>query len=400
MVLKSTIKDIVTSQRDNLQKSDLGVIRDLLAEIDLDIPYVYTISGIRRCGKSTLLRQLIKKVKNYYYFNFEDLRLADFKLNDFLKLEQVFKELYGESDYYFFDEIQNIDGWERYIRQLHDEEKKVIITGSNASLLSRELGTKLTGRHITKELYPFSYKEMLRFVDRKPTVETLLMYQKSGGFPNYIKYGREEILQDIFRDILFRDIIVRYGIREDKTIQDLARHIISNAGKEFSYNKLRSYFNIGSTNSVTSYVSYLEDSYLIFTLAKFDYSLKKQLINNKKAYPIDTAMANINSVTFSEDKGRLLETMILLELKRRNNEVYYFRDKNECDFIVCTNGKPVEAIQVCYELTESNKDREIKGLDEAVDSLKLKKGTIITFDQDDRVENKKLIPAWKWLSGR
>ena len=198
-----------------------------------------------------------------------------------------------------------------------------------------------------------------------------------------------------------RDIVVRHKLRESRTVKKMALYLISNVGKEFSYNKLKSIFELGSINTAISFVSYFEDSYLIFIVPKFDYSLKKQLINPKKAYSIDNGLSNANSASFSSDRGRMLENSVFLHLRRKYSEIFYFKEKKECDFVVKEKNKVVMAVQVCYKLHEDNQEREVGGLVEALEKFNLEEGLILTFDQEDelKVENKKIVlkPAWKWM---
>jgi len=397
MILKDKLREIVKLQRTELEKQDVGVQRRLIKFLDMKSPHALTISGIRRCGKSTMLKQITRRLNSFYYFNFEDQRALDFEVSDFEKLDEIFHELYGNSNYYLFDEVQNVPGWERFVRTMQDSGKKFVITGSNASLLSRELGTKLTGRHLMNELFPFSYSEMLKLTNKKQSLSSFEDYFYRGGFPEYLKYGNGAILQQVFNDIIVRDIVARYGLKNVKIVKELAIYLLTNIGKEFSYNKLKKLFNFGSANTVISYVSYYEDSYLLFTVPKFDYSYKKQLVNPKKIYVIDAGLARANSISFSEDKGRILENLVFLHLRREYKNIYYFKGNNECDFLVKEKGKITQAIQVCYKLDEENKDREINGLKEAMDKFNLKRGLIITFNQEDRFKGIEVVPAWKWL---
>lgn len=397
MILRDTLKEIVKSQQKELKKQDIGIKRNLINFLDMKIPHVLILSGIRRCGKSTLLKQIMKNLKNYYYFNFEDQKALNFEVSDFEKLDDIFHELYGESKYYFFDEIQNIENWERFVRKMHDSGKKFIITGSNASLLSKELGTKLTGRHLMNELFPFSYFEMLKLTNNKQSLQSFKEYFFRGGFPEFLKYNNQAILQQVFKDILMRDIVVRYKLRNENVVETLAIYLLTNIGKEFSYNKLRKLFNLGSTNTLISYISYYEESYLFFTISKFNYSYKKQLVGPKKIYAIDSGLAYANSASFSKDKGRILENIVFLSLRRKYKKIYYFKEKYECDFLVKEKGKITKVIQVCYNLTEDNKEREINGLKEAINKFNLKEGTIITLNQNDQLGNIKVVAAWKYL---
>ncbi len=298
MVLQSTINQVFESQRDNNTSRDTGLKREALQDFPNLDAFALIVSGIRRCGKSTLLFQLLKeKYPGALYLNLEDPRLYEFELKDFVRVDKVIAAT--RSKVLLFDEIQIVPEWERYVRQKLDEGYKVIITGSNASLLSRELGTKLTGRHITKELFPFSYKEFILFRKLAPSPESLLQYLQTGGFPEFVKHGANEILNTVFDDILIRDIAVRYGIREVKMLQRLALHLISNVGNLITANKLKTLFEAGSVNTITEYLSHLEDSYLFYLVPKFSYSLRKQLVNPRKVYAVDTGMITVNSGSFT-----------------------------------------------------------------------------------------------------
>lgn len=397
MILKETLKDVVRLQRKEMEAADAGVTRNLLREIDLKMPHAAILSGVRRCGKSTLLRQLMEKTGKFYYFNFEDQRVLGFDAGDFERLDSVFQEETGKCRIYFFDEIQNVRGWERFVRRMQDLGKRFAITGSNASLLSKELGTKLTGRHITHELFPFSYDEMLELTSQRPGLKSFEEYMETGGFPEFLKYRKDEILQELLNDIIVRDIVTRYGLRETKTIKEMAIYLLTNAGNDFSFTNLARHFSLGSTNTAISYVSYFEDSYLLFTITKFDYSYRKQLVNPKKAYSIDVGLSRANSASFSKDRGRILENIVFLGLRKRYRNIYYFKGRRECDFLARNKERIEEAVQVCYELNEDNKERELSGLKEAMEKLGIRKGTIITLRQEDAMDGIKIRPAWKWL---
>ena len=210
MILKKELKNIVLSQRNTLETGFIGIKRDILKNIDMKSSHIIILSGIRRSGKSTLLYQIASELKEYYYFNFEDPSAINFELSDFIKLSEIFIELYGKKKIFFFDEIQNIPDWERAIRNLHDQGNKIVITGSNSSMLSQELGTKLTGRHLSYELFPFSFSEFLKFTKNKPSSDSFKSYMKFGGFPEFLKTKNITILQQNLRDIVYRDIIGRY----------------------------------------------------------------------------------------------------------------------------------------------------------------------------------------------
>lgn len=401
MILKETLRKIVVDQKTDLEFFEYGTEREGLGSIPLELPHAVIVSGIRRSGKSTLLHQILKKLPNYYYLNFEDTRLINFESGDFEKLDEVFHTEYGPSEFYLLDEIQNVKGWEIFVRSRLDRHKHLFITGSNASMLSKELGTRLTGRHINVELFPFSFGEALLFRKEIASPDSFEWYFKQGGFPDFIKYGRPEILRELFTDILQRDIISRHKIRETKALHELALYLLSNVGKEFSYNSLKKMFQFGSVNTPISFVSYLEDSYLLFTIPKFDYSLKKQMINEKKIYSIDNGLSNANSVSFSSNNGRMLENFVFITLRRSHKNIYYFRENGECDFLIKEDSRIIIAIQVAYELNEDNKKREIEGLLEAMRKFELREGFILTYNQEDEIdiEDKRIIikPVWKWI---
>ena len=399
MMLKNELKRIIIKQQLDLNK-DLGIKRDF--NLKLISKFCTIISGVRRGGKSTLVRQFLKNKTPIYYTYFEDINLAEFELKDFIKLEEIFKEEMGENGIFFFGEIQNIKGWEKYIRQLVDKNEKIIITGSNASMLSKELGTKLTGRHISQELYPFSYNEFLKLKNKNHSIPLFEEYLKKGGFAEYLKSDDSDILRNLFQDIFYRDILQRNEIRNETAIKTLLQYLISNIGKETSYNKLKDLIKVGSGNTVNQFMNCFEDAYLLFSLKKFDYSIKKQIINPKKIYCIDNAIIGENSFSFSENLGRIFENTAFLQLKRQNKEIFYHKNKYECDFLIFDKFKITQAIQICYELNEDNKEREINGLLEAMNEHKLKEGLLLTFDSEEtiNIEDKKIkiMPMYKWLS--
>jgi len=398
MILKSELRKIVNAQQSQIEK-DLGVARE--TELNLIPKFVSIISGIRRCGKSTFARQVLQNFESVYYLNFEDIRLAKFEPEDFIKAEEIFREEIGEAGIFFFDEIQLVEKWEQYIRYLVDNDEKVLVTGSNAAMLSRELGTKLTGRHLSKQLFPFSYREFLRLKSKEHTIHLFEDYLKTGGFPEFLKVGDTDILRHLFQDIFYRDILQRNDLRNENAVKSLLSYLISNIGKITSFTSLKQIAEVGSVNTITQLMHHFENAYFMFSLRKWDYSIKKQLLNPKKVYCIDNGFITVNSFSFSENKGRLLENLVFIELKRRNEEIYYFKEKGECDFVIKKGNSITEAIQVCYELNPDNQQREITGLTEALKSLRLQEGKILTFDQEDHFTQNgfsiSVVPVWKWL---
>lgn len=401
MITKENLKKVIIAQKESLSSLEEGIKRDKLNQINLKESFALVVSGIRRCGKSTLLTQLLRSQKKFYYLNLEDTRLEGFEVTDFNLTEEIFEELYGKGGVYFFDEIQNIEKWEKYIRSLVDKKTKVMITGSNASLLSRELGTRLTGRHMNCELFPFSYKEFISFTKQKANEESYKIYLNNGGFPEFLREEDITILHELFKDILMRDIVNRFGIKNTSVLRKLALYLLTNVGKEFSANSLKKMLETKSVQTILDYISYLEDSYLIFTIPRFSYSYKKQQVNPKKVYSIDNGLSYANSISFSKDKGKMLENSVFLGLRKKYKEIFYFQEKRECDFVIKEREKVISAIQVCYDFNRDNQEREIEGLLEAMKEFKLDSGLILTLNQEDKIvrENKTIIvtPVWKWL---
>jgi predicted AAA+ superfamily ATPase len=405
---QSEIRDISASQRILLENQDSGIKRQILPELPDIQSHALVISGIRRCGKSTLLRQFVKKMKKpYFYLNFDDIRLAAFSHADFKLIDKVIAD--SGAQLIFFDEIQSANNWELYVRQKLDEGFRFAITGSNASLLSRELGTRLTGRHISKELFPFSYNEFCTFFKLEAGEESLKTYLEKGGFPEYLKTGNTEVLVQLQSDILNRDITVRYGIRDAASLRRLYVYLISNPAQLFSPSRLISVAGVKSPTTVLEYISFFEAAYLIHLLPCFAWSVKAQYLAPKKAYIADTGLIKTSAVSFSGNLGLLLENFVYNALRRNINypgffndsELFYFTGKNggECDFIISPNEKPA-CIQVCWELNQDNQDREINGLLEAMEFFNINYGTIITFNTEDIIQTtgKKIdvIPAWKY----
>ena len=402
MIQQAVLQHVIDTQKKKMRRLGIGLSREILPDLPTFQSHALIVTGIRRCGKSTLLKQMLETDDSKKLFlSFEDPRLFNFELSDFEILDNILEK--SGSETLFFDEIQVIDGWELYIRQKLDEGFRVAVTGSNASLLSRELGTKLTGRHISKELFPFSYREYLNFKNLQANETSLQKYMDGGGFPEFLKTNNTDILTELFHDILNRDIIVRHGIRDARSLKNLAVYLASNTGNLITASKLQQQLNIKTAATVLDYFSFLEDTYLVNFMPKFSYSLKVQIVNPRKIYIIDSGIIKIASTAFTENKGHLLENMIYWELRRRGKKLYYFNEnKAECDFVVIKNEKVEQVVQVCYELLPENREREIRGLKEAMDFFKTDKGLIVSFGQrdafmhnDKRIE---VLPAWEFLT--
>lgn len=381
MLSKLGIEQVINSQKERLSNVDTGLPRHIADYSNLT-SHALIVSGIRRCGKSTWLQQVNKNFgSDSVYLNFEDPRLAGFDLSDLNRLHEIGTA--KKISAYFLDEVQNVSNWESFVRFRLDEGYRMFITGSNASMLSKELGTKLTGRHITKELFPFSWSEYLEFTGLESNAATSAKYMVTGGFPEYLKTKLPEVLMNTFNDIIVRDIAIRYSLKNVSMLQQLAVWLVTNVGKPVTGNSLRKIFDIGSSSSIMDYLSYFVDAYLFFLIPKFSYSYKVQLVNPKKVYCIDNGMIETNSASFSQDNGRLLENMVFLFLRRQTPEIYYYAGKKECDFVVLKNGKPDGLYQVCWQLDQNNTDRELQGLLEAMEFFKINDASVITYDQSD-----------------
>jgi hypothetical protein len=269
-------------------------------------------------------------------------------------------------------------------------------------MLNKELGIKLTGRYLKHEMFPFSYIEFIKFNKEKPSLKSFENYLERGGFPEFLKLKNENILYELLLNIINRDIVVRYGIKNSKILKELTTYLISNISKEYSNNSLKKLFNLGSVNTVKAFISYLEDSYLLFSINKFDWSLKKQLISPKKIYCVDNGLAKANSLSFSKDMGRMLENIVFINLRKKYCNIFYYNENSfECDFVIKEKDKVTKAIQVCLDIHTDNKEREIGGLISCVKKFNLKEGLILTKDKEDTImiDNYKItiIPVWKWL---
>ena len=409
---RNQLKEVVLEQKEIFEKS-LDIVPRTISKNAISSPKITVITGIRRCGKSTLLRQIARSFKDYSYINFEDERLLDFTHTDFNLLLEVFLELKSNTKTFFFDEIQNIVGWEKFCRRLFTEGYKLFVTGSNANLLSSEIATSLTGRNIQIELYPFSFHEFLEYnkipikeiyttKDRAQIAKLLEEYLSFGGFPEVIKSKDYDELNQIYQDIIIKDLLVRLQIRDNKDFRELALYLLSNTSKKMSYNNLKNLLQFSNTSKVKNYVEALVEAYLFFTINKYDHSIKKQIRNEKKVYCIDQGMIQATAFKSNKDEGRIIENVVFIELKRRKNELFYEEEKTECDFLIREGLHINQAIQVTMSLAdEKTKQREINGLLNAMNKYDLKEGLIITKNNEEiiKVENKKIIvkSLWKFL---
>jgi hypothetical protein len=392
---KDQVKAMLLEQQQAFWQRDTGIEREQLTEIAraVDLPHAVIISGLRRVGKSTLLAQLAHRLEKdqFYYINFEDDRFLGFQAEDANDLYQVLLELFGERKVFIIDEVQNIPGWEHFVRRFMEIGIKFYIIGSNASLLSRELGTRLTGRYVPVELFPFSFAEFLRFkryvlpdLARLTTADTARLqrhldeYLRLGGIPDALKYPDMALLRTLYDVVLYRDIATRYHIEEVRALKELAFYLMNNPASQVSFNKLKEQFHLGSVNTIKNYIEYLENSWLIFTLNVYDYSVKRQQIAAKKVFPIDTGLASAVGFTFSANTGKLLESVVFLALRRKTAEVFYYTTPGgyEVDFYLPESR---QLIQVAQSLSNpATREREVRALVDAMHSLNIPQGMILT----------------------
>ena len=393
---------------------------------------IITIVGARRAGKTTFLFQLMKeliaagnRITDFIYINFEDERLLPLSAGDLHLILDAYFELYDESKQptIFLDEVQNIDGWDKFARRLNDRGYSIFITGSNSRMLGREIATTLRGRTLTYEIFPFSFLEFLNAQNVKFGKNTLFgkkrhhirqlfdRYFFSGGYPEITlvenKSTQTKICQDYFNTVFYRDLIERFKIKNSELMRLWLTTLMANTSSLISLSKVENdYKSRGmrlSKASLSTYAGYVEDIYFGFFVPLFAESERKRQMNPKKFYLIDQGLHNLLTPRFLENKGRLLENLVFLELRRKGKQVFYFKSKRgyEIDFLIGEQGKKI-LIQVCHDLTHIDTfNREKRAILGGMKEFGLKRGLILTFD-DKRVEESgghviDIMPVWEWL---
>jgi hypothetical protein len=392
---------------------------------------VVAIIGIRRAGKSYLIRQIANRLisdtqrpQDTLIINLEDQRFTQFYPELLQEIFEVYLENLHPSKipYIFLDEVHNIQRWERWVRTMHELGKaKIFISGSSSKLLSSELSTLLTGRHLDLYVYPLNFIEFLSFKDvviedrldivsKRVDIKRLFKeYMEWGGFPEVVlSENKRLLLLSYFDDIITRDIEKRYSIKKGELLRTLARFYLTNVGRYITFNSIRRFLNT-ATITIERFSSYLEEASLIFFVRRFSHSIKEQEKSPRKVYAADIGMANAIGFKFSENWGRLLENLVAIELKRRqdfdpNLEVYYWRHNNkEVDFVIKEGLNVVELFQVCWDIDDFEvRRREIKPLLAAMERFDLRQGMVITqdYEYEEKIDDKTLryIPIWRWLA--
>jgi len=406
------MKDLFKRIISDFQKSDLPQLQTREIEIPLNSGKIITLTGCRRTGKTYLFYQIIRsllkktKIESIIYINFEDERL-NLSTSDLDLMIEAYYELHPAKKaeiWFFFDEIQNVEGWEKFVRRIYDTvSKNIFITGSSSKLLSKEIATSLRGRTLAYEVFPFSFKEFLKAknidsVDKYSTigksgiVSALNEYLQSGGFPETTNLSSElktKTLQSYFDVMLYRDLIERNNISNTAALKYFIKKGISNTGNKFSvnkvYNELKSLGIKISKDTLYSFIEHVHDAFILFPVNMFSESITSQSSGEKKLYCIDNGLANAVSFKFSEDRGRMLENLVYLHLRRTNHEIYYNKGKGECDFVI-KNREQYSLYQVTKEVNRTNEKREINGLVEAMDKFDTKEGYIITEGQKKEIK--------------
>lgn len=425
---KDTFKRLIVDS----QEKDLSSVMDRELEIPLDTGKIISLIGVRRSGKTHILYSIISKLrktvgpKNIVYINFEDDRLFPLDLKDLSALLDAYYELYpgkkNEKVYYFFDEIQNVQNWEKFIRRLYDTENcAIFLTGSSAKLLSKEIATALRGRTLSYEVFPLSFREFLRFrgikSDSRSSKSQALIrnafsdYLTRGGFPELIQYDQAvftKTLQEYIDLIMYRDIIERFGISNTFLLKRLVKFCFTNISTLVSLNKLYNSFkseglNI-SRNTVYEYVSHLEDAFALFTVPIHAQSMREQWRNPRKIYSVDVGFKTAMDYPFALDTGRVFENIVFLELRRKAEKISYFKDRQEVDFYYTRDGKEL-LLNVCYDMeSAATREREVLGLIEAMKRLSLGEALIVTAEDKEIIDTETgkitVMPLWEWLLER
>lgn len=434
---KEEILEILTDWNFWAKEMDVGVKREGYVKELLNLitktNQIVCISGVRRAGKSTLIKQVVKELiktagaKNTLIVNFEDERFYERSLGVLRQIYDTYLEKVnpGEKPFIFLDEVQEVESWERFVRGLHERgDAKIVVSGSSARLLSGEFATLLTGRHVTLSVYPINFNEFLKFkgVEIKSEVEALAKrveirrlldeYLEFGGFPEVVLSSeKRRILLGYFETIITRDVAERFKIREREKLRTLAKYYLTNISSLMTFNSVSRFLGLPLT-TVERFSDHLEVANLIFFIRRLSFSLKEQEKSPRKVYSVDIGLSNSVGFRFARHLGKLMENVVAISLKTRQSfdpklEIYYWRDPlgREVDFVIKKGLRVEGIIQVCRDPSdEQTKKRELRGLVRAMDGFGLKKGLVITedFEGEEKVKGKKILyrPLWKWLLER
>ena len=416
--IKTVLKDQESSIKELVSSSKIINREYPLDKLKYTRGVANIITGPRRSGKSVFAFQAIEKQENFGYVNFEDINL-NIKAEELNKVLEAIYSIKGETKFFLFDEIQNITGWERFISRLVDS-KNILLTGSNSNLLSKELGSSMTGRHFDHVLLPFSFREFLSYnkiqydiskglstAEKVRLLKELEKYLYTGGFPIGIELGKQ-YLDDLYTDIIFKDVVIRHKIKLSSKMRDLADYLASSSSTEVSYNKLRNIIGLSSKHTIKEWIGFLEEAYLIFILKRFSFKKKETLKYPFKMYSIDPGF--IASSLTSGSISKRMEEVVAIELLRRKNylsqtnDIYYWKDSTnkEIDFLLEDSGNVKQLIQVTYASErDSINQREIDNLITGASKLNCNNLFVITWDYEanEAINGRRIrfIPLWKWL---
>ena len=421
-MLRSTVLKQKQEKERLLSLSYIERTKEKEAKKWLNSDLIKVVLGPRRAGKSVFSLMLLKD-QSFAYFNFDDESLPGEDKLDLNELMSELKQAYGDTKYILFDEIQNLPKWELFVNRLHREGYNLVLTGSNARLLSRELATALTGRHIPIQILPFDFKEILRAKNYVVSEDKFLLsdekakifgylneYMINGGYPEVVTKNLDPrgYLDVLFDSLLFKDVVKRHKIRFSEQIDNLGSYLINNVAYQYSIRKLVNVLGFKSGITLERYLSYLTEAYLLFSLHRYSAKAGLRLKSPKKVYVVDNGFITSKAVQYSSNTGKLMENLVFTELVKRGNEfnreIFYYRTRNdrEVDFVVKKGIEIVELIQVCYEV--NNKDieqREVKALVEAGKELNVTKLSVLTWNEKRIVEKNGLTiyfkPLWEWL---
>lgn len=425
--MQNKLKNIITSQK--LQKEQLLTLsyisrtKESFGKKWLDSNLIKVILGPRRAGKSVFSLVLLKD-RPFMYVNFDDERLSSI---DGMATDELMMELHaaygGNVKTILFDEIQNLPSWELFVNRLHRSGYNLILTGSNAHLLSRELATHLTGRHMPIEMLPFDFNEFLRAkkfkIDanygslpqqRGELLNLMENYLLNGGFPEVAvnNLNPKDYLDVLLDSLLFKDVVKRHKVKFSTQIGNLAAHLLNNFANLYTVRKLLKVLNLKSATTTEKYIKYLEEAYLIFSLLRYSPKSSERIKSPRKVYVVDNGFIHAKAIQHSPDKGKLMENLVFTELVKRgvkpNREIFYYKTRNdrEVDFVIKKGTEVIELVQICYDLTNPDvEQRETKALFEASEELKVKKLTVLTWDEKREVKKDdnviQLKPLWEWL---
>ena len=412
------LREVLAQQQGELKHMPLAkwTHREEENLLELDSPLAQIVIGVRRSGKSTLCHLFLNKHHIHYaYINFDDERLKEFSSDDFDKMLVALQIIYGDYDYLFMDEPQNIDTWHLFVNRMLRLRKHIFLTGSNAKLLSGELATHLTGRYNQVVLYPLSFKEYLVLKDipqeallirdKAALQVTLEEYLLRGALPETLHLARwQNYLRTLHQSIIERDIIQRFHVRFPALMRDLSAHLVANFCRECNYAQLAKQFG-SSDQTIRTYVGYMTQAYLFIPLQKFSYKSRIRL-RSSKLYLVDVGFASAMNDLIGDDTGWKLDNIVYLELLRRSYQegyqIYFFRENYEIDFVLCKGRKVIELIQVCVDLRDAKTERrELQALVNGATQLQCEQLTLITLSGSRAISHSghtiHIVNAKEWL---